>query len=75
MDKTIKFLALSGAGVMGIAAMMLAVKATRNGHHITGMCENAGKGLDERLKDPMAALDKATAHIQSVLEHLKKLKS
>jgi len=46
------------------------IKAFRNGG-CTGMYEKAGKGIDERLKESTAALDKATTHVQSVFEHIK----
>jgi hypothetical protein len=39
------------------------------------MCEEAGRGIDERLRESKVALDKASAHIQNVFEHVKNRKS
>jgi hypothetical protein len=65
-----KYLMLSGVGAMGVVGTMLIVRAARHRRH-TGICEKAGKDIDERLKESKAALDKATAHVQSVFEHIK----
>jgi hypothetical protein len=39
------------------------------------MYEKVGKGIDERLSESMAALNKATAQVQSVFEHIKNRKA
>jgi hypothetical protein len=74
MDKILKYLVTGGVVVMGVVGILLMVKASRHMHH-AGMCEKAGKGIDERLTESKAALDKATAHVQSVFENIKNRKS
>lgn len=73
MDTMRKCLVMSGAGVIGAAGLLLIVKAARHRHHMS-MYEKVGKGIDEKLKESMAALDKATAHVQTVFEHMKSRK-
>ena len=69
-----KCLAISGVFFIGSALALLIFKKARCGHD-SGVYEKVGKGIDERLKESMAALDKATSHVQSVFEHIKKVKS
>jgi hypothetical protein len=68
-----KCLAIAGLCALGIIGALLLVKMTRH-RNLTGMCEKAGKGIDERLKESKAALDTAAAHIQSVFDHIKNRK-
>lgn len=70
MDTMRKCLVMSGLGALGAAGVLLIVKATRHRHHMS-MYEKVGKGVNEKLKESMAALDKATAHVQTVFEHMK----
>ena len=71
MDKMQKCLAISGAGAVGIAGIVLIVKAARRR---TGMFEKMGKNIDERLRKPKAALEEATVRLQGVIERVKNLK-
>ena len=68
MDTMRKYLIISGAGIIGIGILLM-IKASH--HHDTGMCESVGKSLDEKLRDSKDALDKASAHVQSVFEQIK----
>jgi len=65
-----KCLMLTGAGVLGIVSVVLLVKSTQCRHH-SGLCEKVGKGFDERLHESKEALDKASSHVQSILESIK----
>jgi hypothetical protein len=62
---------LSGVGALGATGILLIVNAAQNRRHV-GMYEKAGKDIDEKLKDSKAILDKATARIQSIFDHIKK---
>jgi hypothetical protein len=70
MDAMRKSLVVCGVGAMGAVGVLLIVKAARHRHHMS-MYEKVGKGVNEKLKESMAALDKATAHVQTVFEHMK----
>jgi hypothetical protein len=59
---------------MGVVGILLMANAARHRRH-AGMCEKAGKGIDERLSESKTALEKATAHVQGVFEHIKNRKS
>jgi hypothetical protein len=72
MDCKKKCLVLCGVGTVGVGIILM-VKAARHWHH-PGKCEKVGKNIDERLKESKAALDKATAHVQSVYDHIKNRK-
>jgi hypothetical protein len=74
MDTMRKFAGLSGVLAVGAAGLMLIVKAAQHRQH-TGMYEKVGKGIDDRLKESKEALEKATAHVQSVFEHIKHRKT
>jgi hypothetical protein len=69
MDNMRKYLMISGVCAMGVVGIILMVKAARHRHH-TGRYEKVGKGIDQSLRESKAALDKATAHVQSVFEHI-----
>jgi hypothetical protein len=69
-----RYLGMSVLAAMGIAALVLFVKYTTGGRP-SGMYEKVGKGIDEGLKESKVALDKATAHVQSVFEHVKNHKA
>jgi hypothetical protein len=69
MNTLRKCLILSGLGAMGIVAIIIMVKTAR--HRPTGTYEKVGKGIDEKLKESKEALDKATAHVHNVFEHIK----
>ncbi len=74
MDAIRKGLVISGVGAtIGALGSMLIFKAMRRRHHMR-MYEKVGKGIDDKLKESMAALDKATAHVQAVFEHIKSRK-
>lgn len=70
MNNIMKYLAISGAGAIGVLGILLMVKAAEGRHH-AGICEKAGKGIDERLKESIEALDKVAARVQTVFEHIK----
>lgn len=74
MDKILKGLVICGVFAIGAAGILLMVKAARHGHH-AGIGEKTGRGIDEGLRESKAALDKATAHVQSVFEHIKSPKA
>jgi hypothetical protein len=74
MDTMRKCLVISGVGVMWIVGILLMVKTAQTRRH-AGMYEKVGKGIDERLSESMAALNKATAQVQSVFEHIKNRKA
>jgi hypothetical protein len=69
MDNMQKCVVISGVGAMGVVGIILMAKAARHPHN-TGRYEKVGKGIDQRLRESKAALDKATAHVQSVFEHI-----
>jgi hypothetical protein len=69
-----KCLVVSGVVAVGVVGILLMVKAAQHRNH-TGMYEKVGKGIDERLKESKETLDKATAHVQNVFEHIKNRKS
>lgn len=68
-----KCLLLSAVEAMTVFVILLTIKAVLHGHH-TGRGEKAGIGIDDRLKESKAALDKAVAHVQDVFEHIKNRK-
>jgi hypothetical protein len=74
MDTMRKCMVLCGMAAMGILGIVLMAKVARSGHQ-TGVYAKVGNSIDVSLKESMAALDKATAHIHSVYEHLKNRKS
>jgi len=74
MDTIRKNLFLSGAGALGIFSIVLFIKYLLH-HHDGIKFEAAGKGIDEKLHESMVALDKATANVQQIFEHIKHLKS
>jgi hypothetical protein len=73
MNSIRKCLVILGMGVTGWFGILLMVKAVRSKRH-TGMYEKVGKGIDERLSESKAALNKATAHVQSIFEQIKNRK-
>jgi hypothetical protein len=70
MDAMRKCLVWSGVGAIGAFGALLIFKAMGHQHHVS-MYEKVGKGIDEKLKESMAALEKATAHVQTVFQHMK----
>ncbi len=64
-----KCIMISAVEAMTVFVIVLAIKAVRHQHH-SCKCEKTGIGIDERLKESKAALDKAAAHVQSVFEHI-----
>ena len=70
MDTIRRCLVISGVGVAWVVGILLMVKTAQIRRHM-GMYEKVGKGIDERLSESMAALNKATAQVQSVFEHIK----
>lgn len=68
MDAIRKCLVITGAGIIGIGILLM-IKATHR--HETGLCENVGKNIDEKMRESKDALDKASAHVQSVFEQIK----
>jgi hypothetical protein len=73
MNNKMKSLVLCGAGAMGIGILLIVNAARHCRHH--GGCESVGINIDERLNESKAALDKATALVQSVFDRIKNLKS
>jgi len=73
MNNMEKCLVVSGAGILGVVGIMLMVKGTRHRHQ-TGRYEKVGTDIDEKLRESREAFDKATAHVQSVFEHIKNRK-
>ena len=69
-----KCLVVFGMGVIGVIGVLLMSKTRQHAHH-TGMYEKAGQGIDEKLMESKVALDKASAHVQSVFEHMKNRKT
>jgi hypothetical protein len=63
-----KYLVLSGVGALGAAGILFLAHASRHRDH-AGRYEKVGKGIDEKVKESKAALDKATARIQSIIAH------
>jgi hypothetical protein len=61
---------MSGLGVIGLLGALLLAGSGCRRHH-AGAGEKAGSTLDARLKEAMAALDTASVHVRSVVEHLK----
>jgi len=74
MNTMQKYAVMLGLGAMGAAALLLMATTGSRRHH-PGMCEEAGKSIDERLKESKVALDNATAHIASVFEKIGSRKS
>jgi hypothetical protein len=73
MDTIQKWLVTSVVGAMGLVGIILTVRTAQHRHHAC-MYEKVGKNIDEKLKESMATLEKATAHVKSVFEHIKNLK-
>ena len=73
MDKMHKNAVLAGLIAAGLGSVMLIAKTARH-RHPTGMYEKVGKSIDERLRESKEALDRATARVQSVFEHIKNRK-
>lgn len=69
-----KCLILSLAEATGIFIMMLIFTAVRHRHHI-GTGEKTGNRIDNTLKESKTALEKAAAHLLSVLEQIKNRKN
>lgn len=68
-----KCVALSCVGVTGILGILFIkfARRRRNGN----LYAKAGKGLDEKLKESIVALDEAKARVQSAFDHIRDLKS
>jgi hypothetical protein len=73
MDNIRKGLVIAGMGAIGWVGTLLIVKAARPKRPM-GTYEKIGKGMDERLSESKAALDKAAAQVQSVFEQIKNRK-
>jgi hypothetical protein len=69
-----KCLVISGIGAMWIVGILLMVKPSHSKRHI-GKYEKVGEGIDERLIEARATLDKATAQVRSVFEYIKSRRS
>lgn len=74
MNDLKKYLAIAGAGAIGAFGIVLLGKTLGCRHH-AGICEKTGKGLDEKLKESLEALDQAATRVQGVIEHFKSRKS
>ncbi|MDD5673761.1 MAG: hypothetical protein PHC61_06345 [Chitinivibrionales bacterium] len=74
MNRLRKDVIKSGLCMMAIVGVAGLIKIAWHRHHCAEH-ENNGKKLDERLKDSILSLNKATAHIQSVFEKIKLKKS
>jgi hypothetical protein len=71
MDTMRKWLILSGGGALGVVGIVLLGTALRHRRHAaTGAYKKVGKGIDERLRESKGVLDKAVAHVQSVVEQI-----
>jgi len=66
-----KCLAIVGMGIMGVIGVLVMSKS----RHHSGKYEKVGQNIDETLMESKDALDKASAHVQSVFEHMKNRKS
>jgi hypothetical protein len=73
MDTVRKCLVILGINAMGVIGILLMIKAAKSRHQ-RGTYEKVGKGLDERLNESKAALDKATAQVLNIFEHIKNRK-
>ena len=73
MNNLWKVLALAGVVVLDIVGIMLIAKAARHRRH-AGRYEKLAKSIAEKLVASKDALDKATAHVQSVFEQIKNVK-
>jgi hypothetical protein len=74
MDNKVKCLVISGVGALGVGILLIMSKAARH-RHCSGSCEKGEKSFGEKLKESKAALDRATAHVQSVFDRIKNRKS
>jgi hypothetical protein len=73
MDTMGKCVALSCLGVTGIVGLLFLKVAWHRRHG--KFFAKAGKGLDEKLKESIMALDEAKARVQSAFDHIRDLKS
>jgi hypothetical protein len=73
MNAIRKCLTISGLAALGAAGALLLASVMRRKDR-AGRCEKVGKGVDEKLKESKAALDKAAARVQSVFDHIKNRK-
>jgi hypothetical protein len=73
MDTIGKCITLSCLGVTGIVGLLFIKVAWRRRHG--NLFAKAGKGLDNKLKESIVALDEAKARVQSAFDHLRDLKS
>lgn len=71
MNSTKKSLLMAGAGLIGVVGILLLVKTWK--HH-AGLYEKVGKGIDEKMRESKAALERASAHVQQVFEHIKSIR-
>jgi hypothetical protein len=60
----------SVVGVMWVTGMAFLIKAVWHWQHAI-IAEKATKGIDEKLKESKAALDKAFTYAQSVFDRIK----
>lgn len=74
MKSVEKILALSGLAVLGVAGIALFVKTAQHLRH-AGVYEKVGHGIDEKLKESIASLNRATDHVQTVFDHIKNKKA
>jgi len=74
MNTMMKRLVMTSFCVAGAIGILLIIKSVKYKCR-KGMCEKWGKGIDEKLKEAKTGLDKATAHVESVFEHIKTPKS
>ena len=73
MDTMEKCITLSCLGVTGIVGLLFIKVAWRRRHG--NLFAKAGKGLDEKLKESIMALDEAKARVQSAFDHIRNIKS
>jgi hypothetical protein len=73
MDTMGKCVALSCLGITGIVGLLFIKAAWRRRHR--NLFAQAGRGLDEKLKESIMALDEAKARVQSAFDHIRNIKS
>jgi hypothetical protein len=74
MESMHKKMALCSAGVLGIFGVLVMAKILLHRHHHAKTDKKEGIGLSERLKESKAALEKATARVQSAFDRIKNRK-
>jgi hypothetical protein len=74
MDTKRKCPVLSVVAFIVIIGLWFMIKTART-RQSAPIPEQAQKGTDEELKRSMGALQKATAHIESIIERIKGMKS